>query len=377
MRNATRLTAACLFTAAAAGTARADSIGPVFMIAMENHNWTQPSSQSSPAQLYGNPAAPYINSLVTPGNANSQYVSYCANYLNAGPGIHPSEPNYVWAEAGSNLGNATDNDPSAASGNIYTSQHLTGLLNGAGVSWRNYQEDSQVSGTGPTHSSSGTLPGGAVNPYYGTGQYNYAPKHNPMVFFSDTQTQNVATMSQLQTDLSSHNVAQYNWITPNQFNDQHSALSGGFTYQGTHYTGDTAAIAQGDNFLSIVVPLIMQSDAFQNHNGTIVIWNDETEGGDDPTRTSMEIVISKLAKGNAYASVLQYSHSSDVKTMQELYNVGANTQSGFLNDAANATDLADLFVPGALPNAGSATIPTPGSLALIALGGAFATRRRR
>src|SRR5262249_13913830 len=74
------------------------TIGPVFVIAMENHNWTQPGSQTSPGQIFGNPAAPYINSLVTPGNPNSQFVSYASNYQNAGIGIHPSEPNYIWAE---------------------------------------------------------------------------------------------------------------------------------------------------------------------------------------------------------------------------------------------------------------------------------------
>jgi hypothetical protein len=39
-----------------------NAIGTVFYIAMENHNWTQPSSQTSPQQILGNAAAPYINS---------------------------------------------------------------------------------------------------------------------------------------------------------------------------------------------------------------------------------------------------------------------------------------------------------------------------
>jgi MYXO-CTERM domain-containing protein len=353
-----------VFSGVAIGSAARAQMGPVWVIAMENHNWTQPGSQTSPAQIYGNAAAPYINSLVTPGNANAQFVSYATNYTNAGAGIHPSEPNYVWNEGGSNFGQLTDADPGAS--NTFDTPHLTRLLNSAGVSWRNYEEDYQVSGTGPTHSSSGTLPGGALNPYYNTGQYNYAPKHNPMVFFTDTQTQNVAQLSQLQTDLSTNNVARYNWITPNQFNDQHSALTGGFTYNGVHYTGDQAGVAQGDNFLSIIVPQIMASDAFQNHNGTIIIWNDETEGGDDPSRTSMEIAISKLAKGNAYASSVPYTHSSDLRTMQEIFGV---TGGGLLNDAANANDLSDMFVPG--------SVPTPGSLALLGLGGLALRRRRR
>ena len=127
----------------------------------------------------------------------------------------------------------------------------------------------------------------------------------------------------------------------------------------------------------MVVPQIMASNAFQNQNATIVIWNDETEGGDDPSRTSMEIVISKFAKGNAYNSTLRYTHSSDLKSLQELYTVGAFSPTGFLGDAANATDLADMFQPGALPNAGSSTIPAPGSLALLAVGGLTIRSRRR
>ena len=87
------------------------TIGPVFVIAMENHNWTQPGTQTSPAQIFGNPNAPYINSLVTPGNPNAQYVSFASNYQNTGVGVHPSEPNYIWAEAGSNLGVFNDNTP--------------------------------------------------------------------------------------------------------------------------------------------------------------------------------------------------------------------------------------------------------------------------
>src|SRR3982750_4361963 len=84
--------------------APAAPIQTVFVIAMENHNWTQPASQTSPNQIFGNPAAPYINSLVTPGNPNAAHVSYASNYQNVGVGIHPSEPSYIWAEAGSNLG---------------------------------------------------------------------------------------------------------------------------------------------------------------------------------------------------------------------------------------------------------------------------------
>jgi hypothetical protein len=55
-------------------------IGDVFYIDMENHNLTQPSSVTSPQQLLGNPAAPYLNSLMTPGTPNADQTSYASNY---------------------------------------------------------------------------------------------------------------------------------------------------------------------------------------------------------------------------------------------------------------------------------------------------------
>ena len=90
----------------------------VFYILLENRNWSAPDATGG-AQILGNAsAAPYLNSLVTPGNPNAAQVSYCSCYHNALalPGgaltsIHPSEPNYVWMESGSNLSKADDNDP--------------------------------------------------------------------------------------------------------------------------------------------------------------------------------------------------------------------------------------------------------------------------
>ena len=334
-------------------------VGDVFVIAMENHNFAQPTNMASPQQILGNPAAPYINSLITPGNSNSVQVSYATAYYNAGVHVHPSEPNYVWAEAGTDFGAHTDADPRPANGNTFYDQslHFTTLLNEAGIPWKDYQEDVDLASS-PTNSASGT--NGPVNAYNGTPQYNYAVKHNPMAFFADTATENVYPLAQFFTDLANGTVGRYNWITPDQYNDAHSSLIGGFTYNGVHYTGDQSSVAAGDNFLSKVIPQIMASPAYQN-NGVIVIWWDESEGGDDTNHTVPEIVISPLAKGNAYASTVQVSHSSDIKTWSEIFHVP------FLNNAiptnetdvtgigydnvASVNDLSDLFVRGSIPAA--------------------------
>jgi hypothetical protein len=334
----------------------AQTVGDIFVIAMENHNFTQPMGMKKPQQILGNPAAPFINSLITPGNPNAAHVSYATAYYNAGSGVHPSEPNYVWAEAGTDFGVHTDADPSPANGNTFYDQsdHLTAQLNAGLIPWKNYQEDVEFSAS-PTNSVSGTA--STANAFNGSSQVGYAVKHNPMAFFADSDLQNIFPLAQLFEDLSNGTIGRYNWITPDLFNDAHSALKGGFRYQGTHFSGDQAAVAQGDNFLSIVVPQIMASTAYQN-NGVIVIWWDETEGGDDINFTLPEIVISPLARGNAYASTVPMSHSSDIKTWEEVFGLAAlnnpipatetNVFGGF-NAVSSVNDLSDLFVAGAIP----------------------------
>jgi phosphatidylinositol-3-phosphatase len=377
-------------------SATAESIKTVFVIAMENHNWTQPATVAGGVQqIYQNPNAPFINSLVN-GNGFaiingsvvniSEQVSYASAYHNvlatpsgSNPHIHPSEPNYLWAEAGTNFGVLNDNDPFAASGptNQNTGLHLSNLLTMAGKTWRSYQEDIDLTRnasaqltsvplprdqwTVPLSSFSGFYAAGSTNGFNGSAQFNYAAKHNPVVFFTDTNGGDNATPSnplstqyaplqQLFDDLAENRVADYNWITPDQYNDMHTSLSGG--YKGL--TGDAANIKQGDDFLSRIVPAIMASDAYKNH-GVIILWWDESEtdgvagdNGDDFNHTIGEIVISKHAHENVngvpYASPVNYTHSSDLRTMQEIFGVGP-----FLGDAANAADLSDLFGPGAIP----------------------------
>ena len=334
-------------------------IKTVFVIALENHDWVQQNPQGSPQQVFGNPAAPYVNSLTTPGNSNAVQVSYATHYYNVASGEHPSEPNYIWAEAGTEFGTHTDNDPSTGSGNLFTCQHLSGQLTAAGIPWRSYQEDVEYSSSSTVSASGGS---GWVNPYNGTTQYSYAVKHNPMAFFTDTQNKNCYPLTNLWTDLTNNNVGRYNWITPDQYNEMHSSLPSGYTYHGVAYTGDQAAIAEGDNALSIIIPKIMASAAYQDH-GVIIIWTDETESTDDTNTTLPYIIISPLAKGNAYASTLPYSHSSDLKTMDELFGLAYQTNAipAASIDAQNTgynyvdghsaviNDLSDFFQPANLP----------------------------
>jgi hypothetical protein len=296
----------------------------VFVIALENHNWTQPATVPGGInQIYQNPNAPFINSLVN-GTAQvfingqvvnvSEHVSYATAYHNVlatssgnNAHIHPSEPNYLWAEAGTNFGVLNDNDPFISPGgtNQNTTKHLSGLLQRAGRTWKSYQEDIDLttnsSGlltnlplprsqwTVPLSSLSGVFaPDSNLNAYNDSLQYNYACKHNPEVFFTDTNggdnpspanplTPHYAPLQQLAFDLANNRVADYNWITPDQYNEMHSGLTAGFA----GLTGDEANIKLGDNAVSRLVPLIMSSDAYRD-GGAIILWWDETENDGEP-----------------------------------------------------------------------------------------------
>ena len=279
------------------------SIQTVFIILEENQNW---------ASISGNAAAPYINNGLLPKS------SYALQYYNP-PGNHPSLPNYLWLEAGTNFGVTADGDPSSYSQT--TTNHLVTQLKKAGIPWISFQEDI----------------GGTTCPLIETNQY--APKHNPMVFFDDvTNTNNTGStycisnirpFTELAGDLKSNTVARYNWITPNLCDDMHG---------NTGCLTGNALITAGDTWLSNTIATITSSQAYSN-NGVIFVTWDEGEGGDGPIGM---IVMSPLAKGGGYSNSLHYTHSSTLLTMQEIFNVGP-----LLGDATNATDLSDLFVFGA------------------------------
>ena len=273
------------------------TVRTVFLIMMENHNWSD---------IKNSPSAPYINTTLLP------MASYAEQYYNP-PGIHPSEPNYLWLEAGTNFGIFDDALPGANHQN--TSLHLVTLLDKASISWKSYQES--ISGSDCPLTNNGL----------------YAPKHNPMVFFDDVTNTNdpnsanciahVRPFTELATNLQNNTVARYNFITPNLCNDMH----------------DTCAplndsVKQGDTWLAQNLPTILNSQAYKNGGIVFITW-DEGEGGDGPIGM---VVLSPDAKGGGYSNTIHYTHSSSLRTLQELFGV-----TPLLGDAATATDLSDLF----------------------------------
>ena len=159
--------------------------------------------------------------------------------------------------------------------------------------------------------------------------YPYAPKHNAFVYFNDVTsssaycTAHERSYADLSGDLASNTVARYNFITPNLCDDMHDSCSP---------TNDS--IKQGDSWLSNNVPAILNSQAYKVGGALFIAW-DEGEGSDGPIGL---IVLSPYARGHGYANTIHYTHSSTLRTLEEIFGV-----SPLLGDAANATDLRDLF----------------------------------
>ena len=161
------------------------AIQKVFYIMEENRN---------ASDVYGAGDAPYIN-----GTLMTTY-EYASNYTDV---VHPSEPNYIWLEAGDDLGLTTDSDPDGFNSTSST-DHLVNDLGRVGRTWKSYQED---------------LPGSCG--IYSS--YPYAAKHNAFVFFQDVVgdydspsafcTDHIVDLSALAQDIATNNLADFIEIT--------------------------------------------------------------------------------------------------------------------------------------------------------------------
>lgn len=283
-------------------------IKTVFLIVMENRNWTGAKS----GNIKGDPNAPYINYTLLP------MASYANAYKNPS-GIHPSLPNYLWLEGGTSFGVRDDGSPSQH--NLTTHNHLVKLLENAGLSWRSYDENITGKNCPLTNQ-------GATDP---DGHQLYQVHHDPFVYFSD-QTNNRSSSSsncishirpftEFSHDLSANTVARYNFIVPNLCDDMHDSCRGN-------------AVANGDAWLKKTVPLILNSTAYKSSGVLFITW-DEAASGDGPIPM---IVLSPYAKGNHYSNSTPYTHGSTLRTIQEIFGV-----SPLIRYADSSTDLKAMF----------------------------------
>mgnify|MGYP000081216525 CR=1 FL=1 len=286
------------------------NIEHVFIIMMENQN---------ASDIYGNAKAPYLNSLM-------KTYAYAANFGDVVSASIPSEPHYIWLEAGTNVfadRTFTSDADSSSTNSTGSTAHLVNLLTSKGLTWTAYQEDiNSTTGACPIKSS------GA-----------YAAKHNPFIFFRDISgsppsktnagcAAHNKPMTALGADLASGAVANYNLITPNLCHDMHGSLSCPFS-----------AIQAGDTWLKNNLPALI---AYANANKGVIFINwDEPEG--DPTQPF--IAVGPHIK-TGYRGTVAYNMSSVLKSLQQIFAV-----TPLLGHAADAStnNLSDLFVSGFYP----------------------------
>jgi phospholipase C len=284
-------------------------IKTVFVIMMENHDWKT---------IANNTYASYINDTLVHMGAHLE------NYKTP-PGNHPSEPNYLWLEAGDNLGVKDDNAP--ATNHQATKDHLTAQLDTAGISWKAYAEGIK----------------GDVCPLTASG--NYDPKHTPQLFFDDVTGTNqpdsayclahVRPYTELDADIAANKVARYNFITPDLCNDMHG---NGFVGDCGLLGGD-GHIKLGNAWLTAQIPKLLASNAYRDNGVIFIVWDEGDAsiiGTSDDGPMGM-IALSPLAKPN-YTSSIAYTHSSLFRTIEQIFGVP------YLRAAQGATSLSELFV---------------------------------
>jgi hypothetical protein len=283
----------------------------VFVITMENHAATQ---------IYGSVDAPYINNTLIP-----QY-GRATNYVDNLASTVPSEPHYIWMEAGTNAFSdrtfTGDTNPSATNSTASTAHLSTQIRNATnGVTWMSYQEG--------MNSTTGTCP------IFGSGFY--APKHDPFVFFRDVSGTTPSStnsycsshhkpFSSLAADLSAKTVANYNFITPNLCNDMHGATG----------CPDSNTVRSGDTWLKANLPALI---SFANANAGVIFiaWDEPETSGTMPF-----LVIGPNVKPN-FANTTTLSHSSLLKSVEKI--LGLPVQS----NVSTANDFVGFFNTGTYP----------------------------
>jgi hypothetical protein len=278
-------------------------IKTVFVILMENHNWTGNNAGAAfgDPDIKGSPLAPYINNTLLP------MASHAEQYFNP-PGNHPSLPNYLWLEAGTNFGILKDTLPKQA--HLRTDQHFVKLLENAGITWKAYAE-----------------------PDFGNPDFTDCPldfseldvNHLPFVCFSDITDgfrssspeciAHVKLYDQLGTDLAAGKVAQYNFITPNLCHDGHEGVSPCDLSEPADNT------ERSDAWLKQNVPVITESDVYKQGGALFIIWDEAEDSGSFSDGPIGLFVLSPFAKGDGYENSIHYTHGSTLRTFQEIFGV--------------------------------------------------------
>ena len=266
------------------GTPQSGSSQAMVVVVMEeNHGY---------AQVIGNSAMPYFNSLAQQGAVATQYFA----------DTHPSIGNYLELTMGAMPTN-DDNFPGTLSGD-----NLARQIVAAGKSWKTYQEDLPSAG------------------YLGGDSGNYLKHHNPFAFFTDvindsSQAARMVPFAQFGADLNSGTLPAFSFVVPNQIDDAD-------TCPGSTNCSDAAVLGQADQWLrSNIAPLIANSQ-FQSR-GLLLIVFDEADLSDTARGGGHVALVALGPKANAgVQSSTFYQHENTLRTICDALGLGTCPGSG-------------------------------------------------
>lgn len=265
-----------------ASPGQAATIRHVFVIVMENHGYDQ---------IVGNPDAPYINQLRERFASADQYYAI----------RHPSLPNYLALVSGSTQGMTYD-----CADCTFDAPNLVDQLEAHGKSWRGYMEGM------PAPCYAGVATGSFLQQTFGGA---YVRRHNPFMNFADvahnpSRCANVVPFTQFQTDLQANRLPDFVWITPNLIHDMHNGT-----------------VADGDAWLSEVVPEILASSAWRDDGVLFVTWDEGPDSdhagccGDAMGGRVVTLVVGVNAR-RGYHSSIPYTHYSLLRTIEDAWGLG-------------------------------------------------------
>lgn len=253
------------------------------LVVEENHSY---------ADVIGNSAMPYLNSLASQYGLATQY------FANG----HPSLPNYLMLTTGQ-METFDDN----FSG-IISDDNVVRELVKAGKSWKAYEESIP---------SPGYL-GGDVAPY--------VRRHNPFSYLSDVQNDtsqaaNIVPFSQFSSDLANSTLPEFSFISPDVNDDAHNGT-----------------LAAADSWLQSNIAPLRASPTFQS-SGLLIITFDESEDTDvDHGGGHVVTVIISSKSKMKYQSQTEYQHQSTLRLV-----LAASGVDRFPGLAGTAPDMTEFF----------------------------------
>ena len=249
-------------------------------------------------------------------SGNCTYITQLANTyglaINYSAIGHPSLPNYLALTGGGNYDTPPfDRDCFPQSNGCFVSApNMIDSIDSSGRTWKAYMEDYAAGGC--SHTETGFYIN-SHNPFlYYTDINNNATRCGRIVDANPGTSGYLALPAQLLSDLSSISTgSNYMWLTPNLCDDGHALCA-----------PLNNTVSQQNQYLSLLVPRILNSTIFRTQKAALFITWDESATTRNDIVTG--IWAGPVAK-TGFTSASQSGHYSAVKTIETAWNLSSLT----------------------------------------------------